>query len=1502
MNRTDDAPPVPTSSHTETGAAPEAVTEPMPLTREPAATLRRTSMAFLGSAGEVDALSSEVTVADGPAPSELKGDLGRGYALLRKRLWARLEQRAPSQAAADAAGAATIRAELDQLRPSEREALVLRFLTGLDVGEIAAVCRSSAEEIQKRLSRALSQLGGKSRGKTEACRKIESDAFLSVENKLSPALSEHLSDCDACRDLKHDLSGAVDRVRRAGDDVTESAALEQQLNQAIAAQATRTTAQPLAAPPDAPAVAVKAPGPRIVGLVVALGVAATLGLVALFGGKHPVGVLGERGARVERLSSVGDGPGLRACAESGDCERLARGDRIPNGSRIESDAVTRADIELNEGVRVLVDRNTAFVLSPEGKTAIELLRGMLVADVEEGEELGLTVRHGGGKLGPGTFNLRSAGDDTVIEVTRGGADLFGSNGPKTRAQAGEQVRLSQNGARVSTSSNPSGALTFSEKSDGDETTSRGLGELRAKKPGTDNELKGSVRLASHAVRVRIAGAVARTEIEEVFTNTTDQTLEGIYRFPLPPDAQIERLALDVDGKLLDGAFVDRDRAAAIWRGAIVNSAKNAPRPREEIVWVPGPWKDPALLEWQRGGRFELRIFPIPKQGARRIVLAYTQMLKPAGDVRRYVYPLAHDPSATTRVDHFSFDARVRGHDRALGVQTYGYDITRKDGGDALQLDMDRRDFVPSGDLIVEYGLTEPSAELKAWAYASSGITPPSTTGAGVIADATAAYVTLALRPELPRTADGARRAFAVVVDSSRSMFGESYTRARKLAGRIARELDPGDRVVVLACDTECRTAPGGLEKPGRDAEARVLGFLGGIEADGASDPARAVEAGYRALSERGERAARIVFIGDGAPTMGPTRPTELERAIAKILPKDAAQLTSVGVGVEADSDVLAALSRAGGGVSVAYAPGAPLTDAAHAVLGAAYGQALRDVEVELPSGLYAAAPERLDAVPAGGEVLLGARMSGSEVAGDVVLRGTLGGARFERRYPIRLTATSNEGNAFVPRQYAALRIRDLERKDDPEAKRTALALSSQFSVASRFTSLLVLESPAMFKAFGLDNQRTTPIWTGEEEAEGESVALADNQERALGRASAALDALSDDSFGAEPAPKAEASLEREVGSGGPRAKRSSREEDKDAYAAAPPAPAMTPPMPQKPGGSEPPRRRAQPNLAPGDPDGFWPGERPGFVPMRRIWERFGEVTDGRQIPAQANADAIARAERDAAQDPNRREAVRKLYVLLSLAGELDRAEHVVQGWVEKDPLDPEALTARADLAARRGDRERAIRLLGSVVDVRPGDVRAQRRLERLQRWAGRAALGCRHLVSAAELRRDDAALLADAARCSRDGGDSELAERLLAGAPALRTSAESLSRKSPDSDSQLAGDLRVEATWSSGADLDLSLLDPDGHRISWLGAPTKALIFARDATSPSGEGLSVRGAKPGDYVIEVVRQDPANKGEISGTIVVSAAGQVRRIPFRLDDARKSVGLVSIKTRSRLVPL
>ena len=235
-------------------------------------------------------------------------------------------------------------------------------------------------------------------------------------------------------------------------------------------------------------------------------------------------------------------------------------------------------------------------------------------------------------------------------------------------------------------------------------------------------------------------------------------------------------------------------------------------------------------------------------------------------------------------------------------------------------------------------------------------------------------------------------------------------------------------------------------------------------------------------------------------------------------------------------------------------------------------------------------------------------------------------------------------------------------------------------------------------------------------------------------------------------------------------------------------------------------------------------------------------------------------------------------------------------------LEHAALTARADLAAQRGEREEAIRLLGSVIDVRPGEVAAQRRLERLERWSGRPALACRHLVAAAELRTGDAALVSDALRCSRAAGDSLAERELLAPlSPSQRRAVDVRLASTPSDDSVLRGDLRAEATWQGGEDLDLALIDGDGQRMSFLGAPTRAVISARDVTAHDREGLAIRGAKPGEYLVEIVRSRKEGP-PVSGELTLTAAGVTRRVPFRLTGTRERVALIRLRLVSRLIPL
>jgi hypothetical protein len=858
--------------------------------------------------------------------------------------------------------------------------------------------------------------------------------------------------------------------------------------------------------------------------------------------------------------------------------------------------------------------------------------------------------------------------------------------------------------------------------------------------------------------------------------------------------------------------------------------------------------------------------------------------------------------------------------------------------------------VPSGDLVLEYALPAGQSELESWAYApapgsspvasatstpvaapvSTLANPPNAGGKGLPKPANAAkpaedssllagvssdapYVLFALRPKLPRSAEQLERSFVLVVDSSRSMVGERYKRAAELAVRLVEELDPLDRFTVLACDSNCRQLGGGPRFPGKASAEEVKRFLAGITPEGASDLGTSMRAARTAAGDTEGRALRVIYLGDGTPTVGPIRPRYLERAVrdALVSPSGQATVTAVAIGTDADLDALGAMARAGGGTVLPYVPGQRLGEAAYAILGASYGTGLREVKVELPSGLVEVAPEKLDTIPPGGEALVVARMTSPTLDGTMVVRGKVGAQDYEQRYPVKLQATSAAGNAFVPRMYAALRIGDLERLGTADARTGAVGLSQRFNVASRYTSLLVLESQAMFKAFGLDNTRVAPEWTGEEQTESAKAKgqIAMDGDDAREKDKEEGPGMGESRSGGLAGKKAKGSA-RDLGFPGggatdsPWADASKAESAANAYQAqAAPAATMAgpPPAPARPPASErkAPRSVMEDEMPPPPPNR---GRR--MIPMRKIWERIGTVMAAQQVPSAASASKLGEAEQAVRDNENRREAVKKLFGLRLLAGQLDGARELAERWSQKEALDPDALIARADAAASAGNRDEAIRILGSVVDVRPADVGTQLRLARLQRWAGRAAVGCRHTIALAQLRERDAKALAEAVFCARQTGEGATAEDMLSAADGeTRGRAETELGKMKPPEDKLRGELRLEASWQgSGTDLDLALLGPDGRRISWLGAPGKGLVSAIDVTSSSHEGLALLGSDAGDYVIEVTRA--SGEGPASGTLTVDVAGTRQQLPFNLGpgERRKTLGLANVRWQSRLVPL
>ena len=432
-----------------------------------------------------------------------------------------------------------------------------------------------------------------------------------------------------------------------------------------------------------------------------------------------------------------------------------------------------------------------------------------------------------------------------------------------------------------------------------------------------------MRLARHEVTVRVQQNLARTEITETFLNPTRHTLEGIYRFPIPPDARISRLALYVDGRLEEGTVVERGRANKIWRGVIRQATPRVLRKKkEEYIWVPGPWKDPALLQWRQGNQFELRIYPIPARGKRTVVLSYTENLAPTARGRRYVYPLPSGGEGSgVRVGRFSLDLDLRGHDPLAPVWTPGAAMKVQSRGAAHRVTFAAQDFAPTGDLVVDFATRAAAAPLRITTYRPSGSLEPG-------------YALLALRPRLPGYSSSRSRDVVLLVDRSHSALGEVSRRQAMLLRALVADMDGKDRIRVLACRSACEEL-GSWERPSARAADRLGRALDREMAAGATDLGEAVRRAGRILAARpaaSGRLARVIYLGDGVPSLGELQASRLAALVRRHLGPHQARLTTVGVGVSVDTALLTAMARAGRGCHVPYAPGMTARGQALAVL------------------------------------------------------------------------------------------------------------------------------------------------------------------------------------------------------------------------------------------------------------------------------------------------------------------------------------------------------------------------------------------------------------------------------------------------------------------------------------------------------------------------------------------------------------------------------------------
>ena len=587
----------------------------------------------------------------------------------------------------------------------------------------------------------------------------------------------------------------------------------------------------------------------------------------------------------------------------------------------------------------------------------------------------------------------------------------------------------------------------------------------------------ALALEMHRVQADVQEQVAVVTVEHVFKNTTGGTIEGQFLFPLPPEAQVSRFTMEVDGEELVGELLEADEARQIY---------------EEIVRKS---LDPALLEMADYRTFRASVFPIPPGEERRITLRYDATLPKEGQTVVFRYPMQGDLSArgaffptprprrpmapgagngnqgerprpsqdaeTSGQTMIEVDLQTASGLRNIYSPSHEIDLRqRRDGEATVTFEADH--VLDGRDFVLYYSLDD--AEIGATALAHR----PYSDRPG--------YFMLLVSPEAEVDASRVQQKDVVfVLDTSGSMAGEKMEQAKEALAYCLNRLGERDRFGLVAfssdvdafrddlAETETDPASGAGQAVRDDA----LYFVDQLEARGGTNINEALLTALDLLdgSERG----MVVFLTDGLPSTGVTDEGAIRRNVDEANGADV-RVFSFGVGYDVNTRLLDGLSGQSGAFSSYVSPEENLEERVSAFYEKVRYPVLTDLEFDLDGAdAYAFAPGTLPDLYKGGQLILTGRYRDPGEA-TLTLRGESESGNEALTYTFDLPDEEREQD-FVARLWATRRVGALLEEirmngENEELKDEIVALAKEFGLVTPYTSYLVQEEEMMADQVG----------------------------------------------------------------------------------------------------------------------------------------------------------------------------------------------------------------------------------------------------------------------------------------------------------------------------------------------------------------------------------------------------------------------------------------------------
>ncbi len=713
--------------------------------------------------------------------------------------------------------------------------------------------------------------------------------------------------------------------------------------------------------------------------------------------------------------------------------RASSGVALLEGAKVTTAKGARAMVRLPDGSTIFLRDESVVKL---GADSTKLEKGEYWLDAPPNERK--PVKHEVGEIAISAadsgLSIKRVEDAAVVYVARGMSILTAAKG-RVEINAGEQATVEGGEPRVA-------PLAFWEDWTGGMADFKSAGVLGAGTGtiyGVDvgapaGQKSRPLQIQRQGVRAVVREGLAETEVDQTFFNPSTRPVEGWYWFTVPAAASVTSFAVETNGTLVEGEFIEKREAAVKYTTA--KSVGHAP----------------AILEWVDNRTYRARIFPVPASGVRRVVVRYIE-LKPVVDEKLvYVYPLgAGDP---VRIGEFSLSVDLGKGGEKMEIATLA-DARVENKGQLVT--MRRSGFTPRADFQLEAKLPRQRKPLTISRFSTGGDS--------------ADYIMARYSPDVDwAKVKQLRGDVVVVVDTSAA--GDEASRQLKTstAEAILRAMSDEDRFALVSLDvrpTVLHPAEG-LAAASDDEISKALERLSDHSSGGATDLASLFDVALKRL--HGTDQGAVIYVGDGIATSGEMTGEQLVERLRRALSSSRARLFTVGVGSESDHSLLAELARAGGGQSFRVDENGEATSRALQLTAALKIPTITDFEIDLGAGLDEPFISASGKVSRGSEVVVLARTH-HEIPKKVKVRGRIGGEDFEKEYDVK--RDKSIVSAFVPRLWASEYVRRLlGAAAGPETERGRIAaLGIEYGLMTPFTSVLALENEWAYSNMGIQRRR-----------------------------------------------------------------------------------------------------------------------------------------------------------------------------------------------------------------------------------------------------------------------------------------------------------------------------------------------------------------------------------------------------------------------------------------------